>query len=641
MADDKREQKETFIDKALSKGKTQFKKDDIESNTFLFNDICKDLTGEKVNFDTENIKHLLASIQSLKEVDDPLPGSRFSKYKWKKTGEGDDEPGWYQKDFFIVYLRCLIEAYFNYLLVSKDHTSAALIKDEMLTLLKVIITDSLNEKALEEIQQGKDYAETAKKHIDFITKLLDSLKNGNTLLSHASIPKHSFYILYYEANKKLYAAIHNLGSGCGFYAEKDKDGVIKSVPTYTIEINDVFKHLFEVFYCASYPHSLLLDSQDNYHEPLVEQLIQRIYFSGTNLSLLAGELPQASGNCVVKNYLHAMLTRLGKDKFNALLRILIGTLNSNIARIDKGIGTIKPDKIKEQLSINFANYDPFKEFILHGRARDVMHSGSYGKTWWGSDSDVEIASTVAGLFITYQAYQAVKKEDDDAGLTLLKLSGAALAGYGSSYAAQKALQGAKDNYLDPTGNEIIATTSSSSSYSLLQPSAKKERGRHQSKTLSFSPLPEQPSTTLSSSQQQPQRTPAPRHPSSERISSTPPFSQQQLESKPPTKKIPTPNQSVINPQKSSSHSGNRNVFLPAPSLSRDSHSDKVKIKENSMSNLRKSIKNLIDQLYPDKSQPEKSQKYLEKSRLASSMRELRKIHETLENKLQKRNYSPT
>jgi hypothetical protein len=60
-----------------------------------------------------------------------------------------------------------------------------------------------------------------------------------------------------------------------------------------------------------------------------------------------------------------------------------------------------------------------------------------------------------------------------------------------------------------------------------------------------------------------------------------------------------------------------------------------------MSNLRKSIKNLIDQLYPDKSQPEKSQKYLEKSRLASSMRELRKIHETLENKLQKRNYSPT
>lgn len=460
MSADKKESKKSLsIESVLSKYEKRFKGDGIESNSLLFDDICKGILGKNIKFDAYHIKHLLTSTQSLSNVKEPFPGSRF--YTW----EMGEDIGWVPEDFFAVHLRCLVETYYNNLLIDKDKKSANFIKNEIKTLLDVIVIESSIEKSKQELNTDtSNYIKVAYKHIKFVEGIIDSMGDGDTFLSHASIPAHSFYILYYKKDGQTYAAIHNLGFGSEPYVSEG------TVPVYVIQITNLFAHLTEVFSAAVIPNEHLVDNNGEYtNEAFTREILYKIYLVGGNLfGLHTNEIAQTTGNCVVKNYLHAMLTRLGKEGFNKVLRMIIGTLKSNLVRIEKGNAPLaKVPSINNQLASSFSNYDPAQGSItLHARKRDLEHAGSYSSTWFGSDSDVEVLSNTAGLIVAYGAYQSIAKKSDDGGTTILKLSVAALAGWGSSHVAQKALQGIKDSYVDPEGIKIVSMTLSSSSLSL-------------------------------------------------------------------------------------------------------------------------------------------------------------------------------
>ncbi len=349
----------------------------IAEDTVLFQYISEKILGQPVAWDGVTVERLLISMQS-KETPSLIPGDF--------RGLEIDEKGHRAIDFLKSYFRCLLELYVTYHKKGKYELSE-IVKKELFSLEFLIFNIHHRELCCKK--------RNLREHIDYMRNLLELLiesTKGVLIPYHVGIPGHTFYLIYFAYDNRLYAFFHNLGEGLLDESVGEEEDLPRIFPTLH-RIDNLEEHLELVI--------KIRESKKLAKEPLVstiwlrndyiDMLYKTTVFIGALKEEIFSEFMQSTKNCVTKSYFFMKKTKIlieqglkedyGKKIFNRIYLDSINILHHHKARLEKGQGSIDVPTTIQHLTEKMASFSSSEDkqsmrFTLRGRSRDIMYSTS-------------------------------------------------------------------------------------------------------------------------------------------------------------------------------------------------------------------------------------------------------------------------
>lgn len=272
------------LEEALNIAKEEFL-NNIEEDSVRYNNITQRLFEQSCRWDKTFLERFEASLASA-DIERCIPG----------TPGCIREEGYIPKELLLSLFRCMLEIYARKSNGQYADFNLSGLYSEIVILYNMIklMKHSENNNSL--------------KHVAFVKIFFTESFNENRIVCyHAGYPDHSIYINYFRYSDKLYALTCNLGEGIDRHTSCVHYDGKRLVWPVLLEITDLDRHLTCIYNANTYKEDV-----SSYEK---QELINSIYNSGiVTEDQYLPEIAQRTGNCVVKNYMHAMACRIMNNK---------------------------------------------------------------------------------------------------------------------------------------------------------------------------------------------------------------------------------------------------------------------------------------------------------------------------------------